>query len=370
MTTTWTFWAIAFRKPRMSWMDATTTAKSATVNAFLALLVLAHIPLAEKFVEVFECATDVDRSYMVAQPDITCYTAEWYSARKAAIAGCVFYAAGIPVVVVLLSIKYRKRLNDNLVVQRYGILFDLYNDSAWWFETYRSCMSLVLMVVPVTLADYPLFISVINLIIFNADGFIVKRFRPYRFQHVNNIYGFVVWTWNITTFVGILYFSNSLSASQSDIVGVWATICIFATVVISVHSVVYEWQLLLWERFNTFKVTSRIVSTPIYARLFPYHLNKQGQKLVRQIEKLPDTSGTDERAGYPREFYERATGHRTGSVMLHPPGPGMKHKSSEDGTPCDNIIKTQEMEGLHRRASVADFSRLEDGDSPPMEPFA
>lgn len=73
----------------------------------------------------------VDRSYVMRHPAMSCYTDEWNNSKHKAIAGCILYAIGIPVVVFTISIFHRKRLSDPTVVHRYGILFDLYRDNSW-----------------------------------------------------------------------------------------------------------------------------------------------------------------------------------------------------------------------------------------------
>ncbi|KAI8585785.1 hypothetical protein BDZ88DRAFT_510333 [Geranomyces variabilis] len=304
---TWFLWATKLRKRKMERALAIRYGSAALSNSFLALLILAHIPLSEKFVYTFECATDVDRSYVAADPEVTCYDSLWTEAQHKAIAGCILYAAGIPVVTAFVCWYNRRRMNDDLVVRQVGVLFDLYIDSAWWFEAYRCCYNLLLMCIPVAMADYPLFIASFCLIIINLDGWLVGRIRPYRFPHANNVYPFVVWAQNVTTFSGVLFFSDALTDSQAATVSGAAACMVVLTVVTLVHSLLYEWQLLHWSNLRRIPFIGTLVTTKLWAIVFPVHLTKEGRGLTRKIEKLPDASEFWPTHAYPPQWYERCS---------------------------------------------------------------
>ncbi|RKO83681.1 hypothetical protein BDK51DRAFT_49758 [Blyttiomyces helicus] len=114
----------------------------------------------------FECATDapsslraVDRSYLLSSPEITCYTGAVFAdqarqiagkgnsrqclrvtldasvlrndQRTVAIAGCVLYAAGILLILLLVSWYFAGRRTEDVVYRRIGALFSTYRDRCW-----------------------------------------------------------------------------------------------------------------------------------------------------------------------------------------------------------------------------------------------
>ncbi|KAJ3153749.1 hypothetical protein HDU86_005082 [Geranomyces michiganensis] len=302
----WFFWATKYRKPRLQRSWALKIAGAALSNALLALLILAHIPLSEKFVYTFECATDIDRSYVAADPEVTCYESLWEDSKHKAIAGCILYAAGIPVVTAGICWHNRRQMNDDMVVRQVGVLFDLYIDSAWWFEAYRCCYNLLLMCIPVAMADYPLFIASFCIVVINFDGWLVARIRPYRFPHANNVYPFVVLSLTVTCFSGILFFTETLTDQQSEGVSSLTACVIGATIIILVHSLVYEWQLLHWANLRRIPWLGQFFYTKPWGIVFPVHLTQQGRELTRKIEKLPDVSTSWPTNAYPPQWYETA----------------------------------------------------------------
>ncbi|TPX60042.1 hypothetical protein PhCBS80983_g02065 [Powellomyces hirtus] len=373
MVAFWVVWAVTRRKPKMEIPHALRVLTNVVTNAFIALLTLAHIPLAEKFVEVFQCATDVDRSYVISDTEVSCYTEEWLASRHKAIAGCIMYAAGIPLLVGIISWVNRNKLNDEQVVRRYGVLFDIYSDSAWWFEAYRCVYNLLLLLVPVALADYPLFIAAMGMVIYNVDGAIVRRYRPYRFPHANNIYPFVVWSWNLTNFTGILYSTRTLSATQSDIISSIASVVVTVTGLTLVHSLIYEWQLIHWISLRKLPYIGHFFVSKPWGLLFPVHLNKAGRAVARTIEKLPDTTESSPLNYYPSTLYEKVLPTTMKHNRSFPPPdtshPELKEVKSTHSTGGQEVLKSCVMDGLHKRVgSVADChghgDDLEDGSGP------
>ncbi|KAJ3299667.1 hypothetical protein HK104_007738 [Borealophlyctis nickersoniae] len=318
MCLTWTTWTVCMRREEKE-KDASVRgvvprAMDTTINAFGCLMVIGHIPLAEQFVAVFECVTDVDRAYMLSDPQVSCYTDEWFNSKKKAIAGCVLYAAGIPFAIFCISTYYRKRLNEPRVLHRYGILFDLYRDSAWWFEGYRSLYSLLVMIIPVMLADSPAMITAVTMVAVTMDKFLIQRVRPFRFFRANSVHAFVVWTFNTIGLAGILFYSQGLKTGQSK------GVAVFVIAVISL-ALIYEFQLLYWRRLIRIPVIGPFFMGPTWTTLFPVRLTERGIEEAKRLEKLPALMELERAEEYPPDFYENvgARQRHQHPAPAHPP---------------------------------------------------
>ncbi|KAI9099299.1 hypothetical protein DFS34DRAFT_63300 [Phlyctochytrium arcticum] len=278
--------------------------RDTTVNAFLAAMMIGHIPLAEQFVSVFQCATDVDRSYMLANPQITCYTPQWNKLKLAAIFGCTLYAAGIPVLVFMLSLRTHRHVNEPYVLERYSILYQLYNEPCWWFEAYRKTQGVILMIIPVILADYPLMIAVLSMVSINIDKLMVMAYQPYRFPHANKLYNLIILALNGILISGILFYSKILTRAQ--IVGISAALYFLlgCTLCATGHSMIYEFQAVHYERIISYPLWSRLVRSKFYQFFFPYHLSPLGKHEAvagRRLPALPQRPLFD---CYPEHLYE------------------------------------------------------------------
>ncbi|TPX64332.1 hypothetical protein SpCBS45565_g05951 [Spizellomyces sp. 'palustris'] len=297
---------------------AVTRAIDTTINASLALSILGHVPLAEQFVAVFECATDVERSYMISNPQVSCYTAEWNNSKMKAILGCVLYAGGIPVLLFCISVAFRKRLNDTNIVHRFGIVFDLYTESSWWFEPYRSTYGMVLMTIPMAFANYPTFIVTLGLAVINLDKFVVLRVSPFRFPHSNRVYNMIIWTLNTLSIAGILYYSGTLTESQEHLIGVMGVASFSISLAAVIHSLLYEWQLLWYHDLVKLPVFSRILTSGFYLTLFPRHLTRLGRQETRTGQRLPALPRPPRIQVYPPLLYEGADSLRKRKGIENP----------------------------------------------------
>ncbi|KAI8815913.1 uncharacterized protein EV422DRAFT_547609 [Fimicolochytrium jonesii] len=342
----WALWRALVKKSKPLG-EALRRAAEVTSNGSLALLVIGHIPLAEQFVGVFECATDVDRSYVLNHPEVTCYTDAYEQIRKKAVWGCVLYAAGIPVVLCVLCAYNRRQSDKATVVHRMGVLFELHRNECWWFEAYRCIYNLVLLLCPVMLTDYPLLITAVVLLILNVDRLLVRIFTPYRFPHTNRIYGLVVEAWNGMCFAGIMFSTEALTDPQRSALAGFMIAWMVVMFVVLGHSLLFEWQLLQWARLTRLPLIGRFFKSKGYMYLFPYHLNKEGRRLVRELEKLPVS--TDENDPYPLIHFEAIHATTSGSGLPTLPREKAAQKGMPNGIRVPNGTDGDEEAGLGKQ---------------------
>ncbi|KAI9004174.1 hypothetical protein BC832DRAFT_76421 [Gaertneriomyces semiglobifer] len=302
--TTCLAWALVFHGK-----SAIAKALWTSYKAFLAVCLIGHIPLSKQFVTVFECATDVDRSYMISDPQVSCYTSQWYGGKSKAIAGCVLFACGIPFWVLVISLRNRKKLDDPAVVHRYGILFDLYVDGCWYFTFYRTINHLLLMAVPVLFADWPIVIFLFALFLVNVDRVLVERRNPYRFPHCNNIHSHTAWAFTFLIIAGIAFYSRLLSEIHQNVLGGIVFAFMVAVTLLLAHAFLYEAQLMYYPWLRTFGLTGRIARSRAYKALFPRHLTSIGQAEVRQCKRLPALHSKPKAEYYPQGAFESPEDH-------------------------------------------------------------
>ncbi|RKO88713.1 hypothetical protein BDK51DRAFT_26985 [Blyttiomyces helicus] len=302
------------------------------INAYLTFLLQAQIPLAKKaaeirqrrmhsdaphrkeFTSVFECAVDVDRSYVLTSPETTCYTDSWYSYFNIAILGCILYTLGIPVVVLALSRVYSNASRNDVEMRRFRVLFQIYRDKCWYFKGYKAVVHLMLMLTPVFLANTPVFICMVTFLIISLDSAVTVWAWPYRFLPATKARVIVAHTLLFFPLGGIASYSDSLDETESNYLVVTIYLCFFLALSTSFYLLWYEWQAFCWHSLAESLHFGPLVRSSWYAVLFPLHLDLESSKLARPARRLPDPTSRG------RARYERHQGSISSKIGVEESG--------------------------------------------------
>jgi len=92
-------------------------------------------PAVSSSVLSFFACREVDGSYyLVADFRVQCYAAEWNRYLGYVIVMVLVYPVGIPLTLLAVLLKYRKRLSDRWVAIAIGFLYQAYDENHWFFE--------------------------------------------------------------------------------------------------------------------------------------------------------------------------------------------------------------------------------------------
>lgn len=116
------------------------------------LLFVAYAAVSIKVLRMFRCRKIEGTWYLVADMRLECFTATWWSyATYAAVMGVAF-VLGLPLLVFVTLFRHRHTLygdKSGPTRARYGFLYEVYGQSAWWWEVEELLRRLVLTAIVV-----------------------------------------------------------------------------------------------------------------------------------------------------------------------------------------------------------------------------
>ncbi|KAJ3090487.1 hypothetical protein HK102_003559 [Quaeritorhiza haematococci] len=138
-----------------------------SINGYLSILALLHMPLTTRIVSFFNCVDNKERVYLESAPFITCYQGEHVPMFAFGIVGIFLYSAGIIVAMFMAPCWNRKRLQDPTVLRRFGTVYEAYADNAFYWER------------------LPQFTAYTGIVILAINLLISNRVYPFKFYRSN-----------------------------------------------------------------------------------------------------------------------------------------------------------------------------------------
>jgi hypothetical protein len=241
------------------------------VNSTLLSWSFLHIPIVSKAIEIFTCISNGEYSYLSNHANVECYTPEYYSARPWGLAASIIYGAGFPVGLWILLNKYNPRFDEELIRRSFHSMFQSYRRNYWWFQSYKSCFSLTMMILPALLSAYPSVIMAVGQVVLHVHLMVYIYTSPFRFEHSNAIAPLTLLSMIFSLYAG------AMDRSTSDYQGFYnfSLICNIVSIVCVVHCIIYEYQHVFYSTLQQYTMTRTLVSSRLWTVMFPKRLESQ-----------------------------------------------------------------------------------------------
>ena len=108
---------------------------STAIRVVVSFAPLVYIPLARTTLVFFDCTELADgNQYLDAEPSIRCGSSEWLSLLPLALAALLLYVIATPVAIACVLYRNRRRLDDPVVILRYGSAFHFYRKAYFYMD--------------------------------------------------------------------------------------------------------------------------------------------------------------------------------------------------------------------------------------------
>ncbi|KAJ3087722.1 hypothetical protein HK102_010437 [Quaeritorhiza haematococci] len=276
------------------WRAKTVAMRGSVVRGVIMICLLLHIPLTQSGFNMFLCASNGDRSYLVPRPDITCGTPAYNAALSKAGGIIAMYGFGIPLVFLLTTVylSYRNILYHEEIREMFGPLYIHYRSSFHYWETVKLLLHLLLLAAPFLLNSDPDAIAFVVTFSLTVYGCAIMRFMPYRFPRTNlmTMVGFS--SLPIVIITGLIQEGDynygagksssgsgsgsgheSSHTSSPKIFSISYAILAyhFACLAIQIHALLYEIQYMNYLKWAKIKRLRPILESKLFLFLFPNH---------------------------------------------------------------------------------------------------
>ncbi|KAJ3087724.1 hypothetical protein HK102_010439 [Quaeritorhiza haematococci] len=231
---------------------------------------------------MFLCAKNVDRSYLIPRPDVTCGTPEYDAAIPKAAGIIAMYGFGIPLVFLLTTVflSYRNILYDEDIREMFGPIYSHYRVATHYWETVKLLLHLLLLAAPFLLNSNLYGVTFVVTIVLLIYSCLIIYFDPYRFARTNvmTLVGFSSLPIMLTT--GLVQESIYLDAmgrsttdySTTSAAVSWAIMVYhFSCLGILIHGLLYEIQYVDYQVWIKNPTLKKILESKAFLWFFPDH---------------------------------------------------------------------------------------------------
>jgi hypothetical protein len=154
------------------------------------ILILIHTPIARKWMQFNDCTFIEGVPYLKADYSVICYDERWQAFSVPMVLVGIIYIIGLPLGLLYLLVRNRKRLDHPEVLDSIGFLYTPYRRAAYFWEIEEIFRKMLLSGGLILLGDYPafqLFVAIAAAILFHQMHALWKpHYNPlaYRLQHV------------------------------------------------------------------------------------------------------------------------------------------------------------------------------------------
>jgi len=192
------------------------------IGSSLGTLSWLYVSLNEASMEPFSCELLAGRLVMRSEPEVECFGSEWTRLYLGpALAGLLFYSAGIPLFFAVLLFRNRHRLQHPRVATRLSHLCGEFKPKFFWWEAWEKVQELFIVAVVFFVRNTAIQISMVGFAAVLALALLFAR-QPYHHAHLN----WVQVTLNFLKYLFISAASLLLADSQSEAARVSAIVLI------------------------------------------------------------------------------------------------------------------------------------------------
>ena len=152
------------------------------VLTIVCILFLLYPTIVSQSLAALACEPVGDETFLSADLEEPCFIGRhWDFVVGVAVPQILCYTVGLPIVATLILFRNRKRLDDHRIAFRYGLLYNGYQNSMWWWELTIVCRKVILVVVAGTIGrrlgpEFQVLIALLLVMAFMASHLV---FRPF-----------------------------------------------------------------------------------------------------------------------------------------------------------------------------------------------
>ncbi|KAJ6229009.1 g protein-coupled receptor-related [Anaeramoeba flamelloides] len=249
--------------------------KNTIINSFIAFLFIMYLPLCLKVLELFDCTHKRDGIYLLdADTTHQCFDRWWYTiVTFGAICGVV-YIIGIPVFIAWLIWYHSKKYDDDLFMQRLGLLCSRYNKQYFFWELIVMARKFLIVVFQIYMTDFPLVQALISALVILIALLLQSECNPYNTKTRNSLEFCLLCITEFILLAGMIFVSDDIPNVDNHLRITLA------------NSVI---GLILFGIFLLFIVTIIEINTRIKAKKEKSKIKKLGKKFAKyyQLKKHP-----------------------------------------------------------------------------------
>jgi hypothetical protein len=108
-------------------------------------ILFVYPPLSRRVAEYFACSAKIEgHSYLIKDYRMQCFAGDWYYFLPVGILAMIVYPLGIPAYFAYILRKHRHELKNDIIVARYGFLFEAYVPSQYLWDVFELLRKFVL----------------------------------------------------------------------------------------------------------------------------------------------------------------------------------------------------------------------------------
>ena len=152
------------------------------VLTIVCILFLLYPTIVSQSLAALACEPVGDETFLSADLEEPCFIGRhWDFVVGVAVPQIIAYTVGLPIVATLILFRNRKTLDDNRIAFRYGLLYNGYQSSMWWWELTIVCRKVMLVIVAGTIGrrlgpEFQVLIALLLVMAFMASHLV---FRPF-----------------------------------------------------------------------------------------------------------------------------------------------------------------------------------------------
>eukprot|EP01113_Clastostelium_recurvatum_P034610 TRINITY_DN4715_c0_g1_i2.p1 TRINITY_DN4715_c0_g1~~TRINITY_DN4715_c0_g1_i2.p1 ORF type:complete len:1762 (+),score=339.09 TRINITY_DN4715_c0_g1_i2:247-5286(+) len=98
------------------------------------ILVLSYPSVCTQILSIFRCHTIGDQTYSMVDYTVECYSSLWYSFEYGSFVLLGVWIVGVPVLFFIVLRRFHSRLDDTMVLQRFGFIYFMYKRGFFFWE--------------------------------------------------------------------------------------------------------------------------------------------------------------------------------------------------------------------------------------------
>ncbi|KAJ6249598.1 g protein-coupled receptor-related [Anaeramoeba flamelloides] len=187
------------------------------INCYSTLLTLIYLILSLHVLQIFDCTKNNEGEYYLdANPKIQCYSSSWYPLFVVSLFLVIIYIIGIPLVLILVLIKYSRKLNEVQFDEKFGLLCCRYSKSYFYWEIVVMVRKLFFVIFQIYLTHYKNYQLILCIFVLFVSLLLQFQYKPYLSTRHNHLEFILLFVSEIILFSGLIFTSKDFSRASKS----------------------------------------------------------------------------------------------------------------------------------------------------------